>query len=356
MGQKHGKPADSAGEASGSSERSEEVLDRFQVISDIKELVKEGNSHFQEGKFGLAESLYSRSLHRLFSEGVIYGILDMSRDDIEEMQSDELGEFEIERILMYADKLAEHCVSRIAAEKEKEKIAAFDEETSGLMDLVEGKKAEGDDLSYLLCFSTCVSDCCNNAASALFINKQTKASLQINYKVLKIRGLIHGANSIAAAESLQNISSCLDALQDLEAAEKRLKTAIEIESMHGLDGTVESTSMLNNLGVLYSHMGRTDQAEAILLNVLNHREEKLGKDHRLTKNAASNLEAVRSARSARSESKSSPEEAAVADGDDGEHLSSFPPSMMDDVESPRMAGSKPVVEEGVDGRLESFEG
>ena len=111
--------------------------------------------------------------------------------------------------------------------------------------------------------------------------------------------------------------------------------------------------MLNNLGVLYSHMGRTDQAEAILLNVLNHREEKLGKDHRLTKNAASNLEAVRSARS---ESKSSPEEAAVVDGDDGEHLSSFPPSMMDDVESPRMAGSKPAVEEGVDGRLESFEG
>ena len=127
-------------------------------------------------------------------------------DDIEEMQTDELGEFEIERILMYADKLAEHCVSRIAAEKGKEKIAAFDEETSGLMDLVEGKKAEGDDLSYLLCFSTCVSDCCNNAASALFINKQIKASLKINYKVLKIRGLIHGANSIAAAESLQNIS------------------------------------------------------------------------------------------------------------------------------------------------------
>lgn len=353
MGQKHAKPAESP--------RSESTLsetlggpDRFEVILDIKNLVKEGNSQFQEGRFMTASTLYSRSLCRLYSEGFKQHILkaEEGQTSSEDDLNGELDESEINRILAYADQLALKVTLAIETMKDKEQAPPdFDDGNSGLVDLILGlDHKKSDDLEYLQSYAIATADLLNNVAAVQFILKQTKSSLQMNYKTLKLRALVHGGNSIAAAESLQNISSCLDALQDLESAEKRLQKAIEIESMHGLDGTVESTSMLNNLGILYSHMHRWDQAEAILLNVLQHREDKLGKDHRLTKNATSNLEAIRAGRlNSKNLSEDAKEDVGSDRGEEGAHeqLSPFPPSIMDDVESPHFVGSK---------RVESSEG
>ncbi len=328
---------------------------RFQVIDDLKEVVKEGNSQFQDGKFTTAQMLYLRSIRKLFNEGVKEGIIDSSKmEDSEMFFHDFLGDVEISHVISYADQLASKVKETTSAVRKTVcDEMETDEEASGggLMELIDGtKKSADDDLAYLVTYSICAADLLNNTAAVLFLIKQTRSSLQLNYKVLRLRGLIHGGNSIAAAESLQNISSCLDALSDLEAAERKLLKAIELENLHGLDGTVESTSMLNNLSVLYSHMGRYDEAETTLLSVLKHREEKLGKNHRLTQNALANLEAIRAARV------SSVEE--TASGEDAQEEgapSPFPASLLDDVESSSLVGSAEKKDEEPM-RLESHEG
>ena len=47
-----------------------------------------------------------------------------------------------------------------------------------------------------------------------------------------------------------------------------------------MDETIENTSLLNNLGVLYSQMHRYEEAEGILQRVVTHREYIIGKEHR----------------------------------------------------------------------------
>ena len=134
------------------------------------------------------------------------------------------------------------------------------------------------------------------------------------HKALTLRQLVEGENSLGSAECLQNMATSLEALSQvpllvvmvmvmmmvmtimsiltfisascsfysyvphspssfsfsvlislypyhhtsqLEAAEKRLQEALEIErGLHMNETSIESTSLLNNLGVLYRWVGR----------------------------------------------------------------------------------------------------
>jgi hypothetical protein len=58
---------------------------------------------------------------------------------------------------------------------------------------------------------------------------------------------------------------------------------------HG-DVQPEVATDLNNLGTLYAHMGRIDEAQSILAQVIDLREELLGKEHPYTIQSRQSLE------------------------------------------------------------------
>lgn len=96
-------------------------------------------------------------------------------------------------------------------------------------------------------------------------------NLQINPNAMQAVGT-------AEATRLQNEGIALERLGDYAGAEQRFLRAIEIRNQaYGPDNTYVAINQ-NSLGELYLKQGRLDEAEPILLEALDARENRLGND------------------------------------------------------------------------------
>jgi tetratricopeptide (TPR) repeat protein len=139
-----------------------------------------------------------------------------------------------------------------------------------------------------------VGDAVNNCGGCKFISGDLHTALKLYEDALQLRYVIEGEESLASAESLQNMATCSEGLEDLAGAESGLLKALFIEKKLGLEKSTEGTSTMNNLGVLYSHMRRNIEAFELLSKVVDYRTTTLGAKHRLTLNAQGNLIIVQS--------------------------------------------------------------
>jgi len=143
------------------------------------------------------------------------------------------------------------------------------------------------------CWYETLGDSVNNCGGCKFVRSDMQCALAYYESALALRRIVDGSPSLSTAETLQNVASCYEALDKLSDAEETLKCALTMEKQLGMEHTAESTSTVNNLGVLYCHMKRYPSAEDLLATVVESRTKSLGSDHRLTMNALINLSIVR---------------------------------------------------------------
>ena len=276
------------------------------VVEEARSLLLAGNGSFYNGAFDLAYEAYKECVGTLMRP-------QRSADQVSARQ-----------ILSYSDDVIQRGIVLLTSHKDLSPVEAGIQGLRSALDrrmqekhrqqsrTEEGQKEkedadenedddehedEDDDLLARVLFESSVietlGDAINNCGGCKFVRGDMQAALALYQGALALRHIVDGSPSLSSAEALQNIASCYEALNKLPEAEASLKAALEMERHLGMEHTTESTSTINNLGVLYCHMKRYHSAEELLAKVVDNRTTILGSDHRLTHNAMVNLAIVR---------------------------------------------------------------
>ena len=256
------------------------------ALDEAKMLLRAANSHFYTGFFDNALADYKKAIN----------VLMKPQNTAEQLSIRKIINFTKETIARVLNMLR-----HISAEELQDIHSlrhALELSSRGSDTLTSDKHGETEDLELDIDKFHTLSDCVNNIGGCVFVHGNIHTAIDLYHCALNLRTVLDGPTSLAIAESLQNIASCFEALNDFAAAEKTLLSATEIFSKLDMSRSTENTSALNNLGVLYSHMAKHEAAEALLTKALDYRTTALGAEHQLTVNAKKNLLAVKTRRCA----------------------------------------------------------
>jgi len=90
-------------------------------------------------------------------------------------------------------------------------------------------------------------------------------------------------------ESLENLATVQDRMNNYSKAEKYLQEALAMINEVAPQDYLEIATIQNNLGVIYTRTGKYELAQQLLNDAIDTREKFLGLDHNRTKSSKQNL-------------------------------------------------------------------